>query len=169
MTRLRVLADPQLNISTNHSSIISNANGGLHAPSMPSPLTATFVQSTILNAISNILAQLIDQRKNTVSQQTPAIPALQQEREKTHPCPDSFHTEHTGASAIRHLWDPHRPNQLLLATRPGGAVPGRPLAGGDLQSMALVLPQVSLFTGMASLILLIYLLILAYNACQGPR
>lgn len=34
---------------------------------MPSPLTVTFVQSTVLNAISNILAQLIDQRKNTVS------------------------------------------------------------------------------------------------------
>lgn len=34
---------------------------------MPSPLTATLVQSTILNAISNFLAQLIDQRKNTVS------------------------------------------------------------------------------------------------------
>jgi hypothetical protein len=33
---------------------------------MPSPLTVTFVQSTVLNAISNILAQLIDQRKNTV-------------------------------------------------------------------------------------------------------
>jgi hypothetical protein len=33
---------------------------------MPSPLTVTFVQSTFLNAISNILAQLIDQRKNTV-------------------------------------------------------------------------------------------------------
>jgi hypothetical protein len=34
--------------------------------SMPSPLTVTFVQSTVLNAISNILAQLIDQCKNTV-------------------------------------------------------------------------------------------------------
>ncbi|KAJ5180030.1 hypothetical protein N7492_003240 [Penicillium capsulatum] len=32
---------------------------------MPSPLTVTFVQSTVLNAISNILAQLIDQRNNT--------------------------------------------------------------------------------------------------------
>ncbi|KAE8350913.1 hypothetical protein BDV28DRAFT_29228 [Aspergillus coremiiformis] len=29
----------------------------------PSPLTVTLIQSTILNAISNILAQLIDQRK----------------------------------------------------------------------------------------------------------
>lgn len=29
-------------------------------------MTLTFVQSTVLNAISNILAQLIDQRKNTV-------------------------------------------------------------------------------------------------------
>lgn len=34
---------------------------------MPSPLTVTFVQSTVLNAISNILAQLIDQRNNTVT------------------------------------------------------------------------------------------------------
>lgn len=33
---------------------------------MSSPLTVTFVQSAILNAIANILAQLIDQRKNTV-------------------------------------------------------------------------------------------------------
>ncbi|KAJ5166137.1 uncharacterized protein N7482_004918 [Penicillium canariense] len=31
---------------------------------MPSALTVTFVQSTVLNAISNLLAQLIDQRKN---------------------------------------------------------------------------------------------------------
>ncbi|KAJ5339327.1 hypothetical protein N7541_011277 [Penicillium brevicompactum] len=31
---------------------------------MPSALTVTFVQATILNAISNILAQLIDQRNN---------------------------------------------------------------------------------------------------------
>jgi len=34
---------------------------------MPSALTITFVQSTVLNAISNILAQLIDQRNNTVN------------------------------------------------------------------------------------------------------
>lgn len=33
---------------------------------MPSALTVTFVQSTVLNALSNILAQLIDQRNNTV-------------------------------------------------------------------------------------------------------
>ncbi|KAJ5764606.1 hypothetical protein N7533_003287 [Penicillium manginii] len=32
---------------------------------MPSALTVTFVQSTLLNALSNILAQLIDQRNNT--------------------------------------------------------------------------------------------------------
>ncbi|KAJ5973236.1 hypothetical protein N7481_010446 [Penicillium waksmanii] len=32
---------------------------------MPSALTVTFVQSTVLNALSNILAQLIDQRNNT--------------------------------------------------------------------------------------------------------
>ncbi|KAJ5952910.1 uncharacterized protein N7479_011323 [Penicillium vulpinum] len=31
---------------------------------MPSPLIVTFVQATILNAISNVLAQLIDQRNN---------------------------------------------------------------------------------------------------------
>ncbi|CDM27326.1 hypothetical protein DTO013E5_4458 [Penicillium roqueforti] len=31
---------------------------------MPSPLLVTFVQATILNAISNVLAQLIDQRNN---------------------------------------------------------------------------------------------------------
>ncbi|CAG7927389.1 unnamed protein product [Penicillium olsonii] len=31
---------------------------------MPSPLTVTFVQATALNAIANILAQLIDQRNN---------------------------------------------------------------------------------------------------------
>ncbi|KAJ9490810.1 hypothetical protein VN97_g2431 [Penicillium thymicola] len=33
---------------------------------MPSPLTVTFVQPTVLNIIPNILAQLIDQRKSTV-------------------------------------------------------------------------------------------------------
>jgi hypothetical protein len=33
---------------------------------MPSPLTVTLVQLTVLNTISNILAQLIDKRKNTV-------------------------------------------------------------------------------------------------------
>jgi hypothetical protein len=33
---------------------------------MPSALTVTFVQSTILNAIANICAQLIDQRKSPV-------------------------------------------------------------------------------------------------------
>ncbi|OOQ82869.1 putative peroxisomal membrane protein 2, pxmp2 [Penicillium brasilianum] len=32
---------------------------------MPSALIVTFAQSTVLNAISNLLAQLIDQRKNT--------------------------------------------------------------------------------------------------------
>ncbi|KAJ6087931.1 hypothetical protein N7467_006845 [Penicillium canescens] len=31
---------------------------------MPSPLTVTFIQATILNAISNVLAQLIDQRNS---------------------------------------------------------------------------------------------------------
>ncbi|KAJ5542627.1 hypothetical protein N7535_005050 [Penicillium sp. DV-2018c] len=31
---------------------------------MPSPLLVTFVQATVLNAIANILAQLIDQRNN---------------------------------------------------------------------------------------------------------
>ncbi|KAJ5143535.1 uncharacterized protein N7515_002322 [Penicillium bovifimosum] len=44
---------------------------------MPSPLLATFVQATALNAISNVLAQLIDQRNN----KTPFIlntPALLQ-------------------------------------------------------------------------------------------
>jgi hypothetical protein len=33
---------------------------------MTSPLIVTFVQATILNAISNVLAQLIDQRNNKV-------------------------------------------------------------------------------------------------------
>lgn len=33
---------------------------------MPSQLTVTIVQSTVLNAISNILAQLIDQRNKSV-------------------------------------------------------------------------------------------------------
>lgn len=33
---------------------------------MPSALTVTFVQATILNAISNVIAQLIDQRHNKV-------------------------------------------------------------------------------------------------------
>ncbi|CAG8918357.1 unnamed protein product [Penicillium salamii] len=33
---------------------------------MPSPLTVTFVQATALNAIANVLAQLIDQRNNKV-------------------------------------------------------------------------------------------------------
>lgn len=32
----------------------------------PSPLTVTLIQSTILNAISNILAQLIDRHKENV-------------------------------------------------------------------------------------------------------
>ncbi|KAE8157396.1 hypothetical protein BDV40DRAFT_278468 [Aspergillus tamarii] len=32
----------------------------------PSPLTVTLIQSTILNAISNVLAQLIDQYKENV-------------------------------------------------------------------------------------------------------
>lgn len=35
---------------------------------MPSALTVTFVQATILNAISNVLAQLIDQRNSKVRQ-----------------------------------------------------------------------------------------------------
>lgn len=160
------LGKPPTQHHHHHIGTISNANGGFHALSMPSPLTTTFVQSSILNAISNILAQLIDQRKNTVSH---LQHQLYSRSDQTHPCPDSFHTEHTATSAIRHIWDPHRPNQLLLATRPGGAVPGRPLAGGDLQSVALVLPQDSLFTSMASLVLLIDLLILAHNSCQGPR
>lgn len=38
---------------------------------MPSALIVTFAQSTVLNAISNLLAQLIDQRKNTVSRENP--------------------------------------------------------------------------------------------------
>jgi hypothetical protein len=38
---------------------------------MPSALIVTFAQSTVLNAISNLLAQLIDQRKNTVSKEEP--------------------------------------------------------------------------------------------------
>lgn len=33
---------------------------------MPSQLAVTIVQSTVLNAISNVLAQLIDQRNNSV-------------------------------------------------------------------------------------------------------
>lgn len=33
---------------------------------MPSQLAVTLVQSTVLNAVSNILAQLIDQRNKTV-------------------------------------------------------------------------------------------------------
>jgi hypothetical protein len=34
---------------------------------MPSPLTTTLIQSTLLNALSNILAQIIAQHKKDVS------------------------------------------------------------------------------------------------------
>ncbi|KAJ5110188.1 hypothetical protein N7532_002833 [Penicillium argentinense] len=44
---------------------------------MPSALTVTFVQSTVLNAISNILAQLIDQRNNTTPFTLNALALLQ--------------------------------------------------------------------------------------------
>lgn len=37
---------------------------------MTSALIVTFVQATILNAISNVLAQLIDQRNNKVRTST---------------------------------------------------------------------------------------------------
>ncbi|KAJ5092604.1 hypothetical protein NUU61_007474 [Penicillium alfredii] len=44
---------------------------------MPFPLTVTFVQSTILNAVANILAQLIDQRKSTTPFTLNLLPFLQ--------------------------------------------------------------------------------------------
>ncbi|OJZ85346.1 hypothetical protein ASPFODRAFT_661221 [Aspergillus luchuensis CBS 106.47] len=46
---------------------------------MVSPLTTTFIQSTILNAIANILAQIIDHhRKSKSTTFTPNLPALLQ-------------------------------------------------------------------------------------------
>ncbi|RAH59214.1 hypothetical protein BO85DRAFT_265384 [Aspergillus piperis CBS 112811] len=46
---------------------------------MVSPLTTTFIQSTILNAIANILAQIIDHhRKSKLTTFTPNLPALLQ-------------------------------------------------------------------------------------------
>lgn len=51
---------------------------------MPSALTVTFVQSSVLNAISNILAQLIDQRNNTVIPPSPLSPF------QSHPIQSAF-------------------------------------------------------------------------------
>ncbi|PYH71133.1 uncharacterized protein BO88DRAFT_433933 [Aspergillus vadensis CBS 113365] len=45
---------------------------------MVSPLTTTFIQSTILNAIANILAQIIDHHRKSKSTFTPNLPALLQ-------------------------------------------------------------------------------------------
>ncbi|PYI03006.1 hypothetical protein BO78DRAFT_323831 [Aspergillus sclerotiicarbonarius CBS 121057] len=45
---------------------------------MPSPLTTTFIQSTILNAIANILAQIIDHHRKSKSSFTINTPALLQ-------------------------------------------------------------------------------------------
>jgi hypothetical protein len=49
---------------------------------MPSALTVTFVQSTVLNALSNILAQLIDQRNNTVIIPISQAEAIEKEKKK---------------------------------------------------------------------------------------
>lgn len=61
---------------------------------MPSALTVTFVQSTVLNALSNILAQLINQRNNTVNipifkAKAPAHPPPQKKLQKICPKPKS--------------------------------------------------------------------------------
>ncbi|KAL7655512.1 hypothetical protein ACMYSQ_007458 [Aspergillus niger] len=45
---------------------------------MVSPLTTTFIQSTILNAIANILAQIIDHHRKSKTTFTPNLPALLQ-------------------------------------------------------------------------------------------
>ncbi|RAK96717.1 uncharacterized protein BO80DRAFT_416251 [Aspergillus ibericus CBS 121593] len=45
---------------------------------MPSPLTTTFIQSTILNAIANLLAQIIDHHRKSKSTFTINTPALLQ-------------------------------------------------------------------------------------------
>ncbi|PWY90527.1 hypothetical protein BO94DRAFT_28289 [Aspergillus sclerotioniger CBS 115572] len=45
---------------------------------MPSPLTTTFIQSTILNAIANILAQIIDHHRKSKSSFTINTPAVLQ-------------------------------------------------------------------------------------------
>lgn len=67
---------------------------------MPSALTVTFVQATILNAISNILAQLIDQRNNKVRQETHS-----ETMKLTTAGP--FHSQFTCIGAISHLWHYH--------------------------------------------------------------
>lgn len=64
---------------------------------MPSALTVTFVQATILNAISNVLAQLIDQRNNKVRQQTPSKTT---KLTTTGP----FRSQFACVGAISHLW-----------------------------------------------------------------
>jgi hypothetical protein len=58
-----------LNQRTNFTYLCLNpGKQSQHAiPRMPSPLTTTLIQSTLLNALSNILAQIIAQHKKDVS------------------------------------------------------------------------------------------------------
>ncbi|KAJ5595556.1 uncharacterized protein N7459_001764 [Penicillium hispanicum] len=63
---------PRGSPSAQHGVCVCVFYGRLHgASTMLSPLTLTIVQSTVLNAVSNILAQLIDQRNNTVKSSRP--------------------------------------------------------------------------------------------------
>ena len=117
---------------------------------MPSQLTVTFVQSTVLNALSNILAQLIDQRNKTVRLAPQCI------KTSANHLSGPFYSEHIGTTPVRVIWHPSRADQLLLATRPGGAVSRIPLTGGNLQSVALSVTEVAAFIRMASFILLFH-------------
>lgn len=84
---------------------------------MPSPLLVTFVQATILNAISNVLAQLIDQRNNKVRK----IPVFYA-HDNIDKVLDSIYSKYTGPPPISGLWHLNRGPQFLLATRPGVAL-----------------------------------------------
>ena len=84
---------------------------------MPSPLIVTFVQATILNAISNVLAQLIDQRNNKVRKLS-----MLYGRDNIDKLLDSIHSKYIGSPPISGLWHLNRGPQLLLATRPGVAL-----------------------------------------------
>lgn len=150
----------------------SIASCTLHGPctaSMPSALIVTFAQSTVLNAISNLLAQLIDQRKNTVSsRESPTKrpknkpPKKQYQISNIHL--DSFHTQHTRSPPIRHIWHPNRANQFLLATRPGDALPRISLTSRDLKFPPLL--AISFLILCFSIILFICYFPRGYAGCQ---
>lgn len=92
---------------------------------MTSPLIVTFVQATILNAISNILAQLIDQRNNKVRKLLTMFCCLNMTINKL---PGSIYSKYTCSSPISGLWSFNRGPQFLLATRPGSALSRIPYA-----------------------------------------